>query len=790
MRRQETRLWPAIRGGVALALLMPLPSESADRPEGALEEVTVTARKREELLLHAPLALTAFSRQELEVRKLTNISEVARFTPNMEFDFTAPLSGSANMASVFIRGVGQTDYVPNKDPGVGIYLDGVYITRTAGSVLNLLDVERVEVLRGPQGTLFGKNTVGGAINVITFRPDEERKAALDVTVGSFDRLDARGYFNAPLSPTLSGRWSIGYFSRDGYLRRVLAGDRAGNDDEIAARMALRWQPASNFTANFSLDYSKANEESTATRLVSTDVRVAVSPYSIGDPQTLFAGQAYNVLIGAMGPCVPTVFGCLPPLPGDTVPYDRRWLTGDPRTSFATGPNYSKHAVLGLNATLDWSLSNLNLRSITGYRTTDANFGRDPDGSPLVIGQSEVWVDYEQLSQEFQVSSAAAGGKLEWLAGAFFLTEEGKQHDFVPFADETFQIYRRLGVPVPNFLSVNGPDSINSNDSLALFAEGSYALSANWEATLGLRWTSESRETVANTTQGGMQSVVNPRASLRFDDVSGRIILAYRPDTSQMVYSSYSEGFKSGGFNHRLAIPPPPFERLQEPTRFDPETVDTLEIGYKAGFWSGRGRLSTALFHSRYQNSQVLVFDLGVPRTINAADGEIDGLELEISLAATDRLRLDLAYGFLDAGYTRLDEDVPGAFGNPISIVPLTLDSRFVNTPEHSFAMGAEWERQLASGSALVLRVDAQFRSEVANDAVNTPELIEGELWLFSASLDWEVPICQCEISLFGENLSDEDYIVSGAADSPGSGTASAILARPREWGLRVSYRFD
>ena len=208
----------------ALSAALPGNAALAQEPHYGLEEITVTARRRAESLQQTPVAVTAFSQADIEARKLTDISQIAHFTPNVEFDFTAPISGSTNNASIFIRGVGQTDFVPQKDPGVGVYLDGVYITRTVGSVLNLLDVERVEVLRGPQGTLFGKNTIGGAINVVTVKPQAELAGELDLTVGSFDRLDFRGWANLPISDRLFSRWSLGAFNRDGYMRRIEAGD--------------------------------------------------------------------------------------------------------------------------------------------------------------------------------------------------------------------------------------------------------------------------------------------------------------------------------------------------------------------------------------------------------------------------------------------------------------------------------------------------------------------------------------------------------------------------------------
>jgi len=789
MRRCCCKWEGAIAGHILAAVLVPMPITAATAPEVRLEEVQVTARKRVERLTTIPVSVSAFSRDDIDNRKLGNLSQVTEFAPNVVFDFTAPISGSSNSASVFIRGIGQTDYVPSKDPGVGIYLDGVYLARTVGSVLSLLDVDRVEVLRGPQGTLFGKNTIGGAISVITIKPDDSRQAELEVTLGSYDRSDVRGFINTPISNNLWWRLSFGRFKRDGHMRRIITDDHLGGDNEVAGRLAIRWVPSEQFIADIAFDYSHANEESTAARLLSTDIRVPASPFSIGDFGTIFAGQAYNVLIGKPPPCVITSFGCLPPLPDTALPYDRRWLTTNPLETYATGPARSKFTVFGFTASLDWSNSWMNARSITAFRTADAYFGRDPDGSPLVIGETEVWTDHQQFSQEVQLTGASRQGKLEWVTGIYYLTEKGRQRDLVPFADETFQYYRSIGIPIPNFLLANGPDSLNEIDSFAVYAEASYAITPRWALTAGWRWTEETRETISNTTTGGQQSVINPRASMDFRKNSGRVILKFSPNESAMIYVSYSDGFKSGGFNHRLAVPPPPFMRLESPTQFAPEKVENFEAGVKFDVWNNRAFISGAVFHADYDNIQVLVFDLGVPRTINAAEARIDGLELELQLALSSQWRIDASYGHLNAAYTRLDHEVPGAFGNPIATVPLTLDSRFVNTPEHSLTLGAQAEFEMNQGSVLQFRADARYRSDVANDAVNTPELIQQGFWLFSAGLDWTPDTCSCEVSLFGENLSNELYFISGAADSPGSGTAEAIMARPREWGVRFSYWF-
>ena len=777
-----TAFLPLLLAGAAGA---PAQAAGVDHP---VEEIVVTARKREESLQSTPLSVSVFSAVDIDARKVVDLSQLGAYTPNMEFDFTAPISGSSNVASVFIRGVGQTDYVPSKDPGVGIYVDGVYIARTVGSVLSLLDVERVEILRGPQGTLFGKNTVGGAINVISQRPGTDFRAVADATIGRFNRADLRLSVDTPWSENVRARWTVTRSRRDGYMDRLLAGDDAGGDREYGTRLAVEWVPSPRFSAFASLDYSRANESGTASKLLSTDARVPQSPFSIGDLGTIFAGQAYNVLIGAPTTGASTLFPFLPPLPPGTTPFDRRWVTAQPYQTNATGPNYSEHRIFGTAVTLTWSLPAVTVRSISGFRSTDAAFGRDPDGSPLVIAHTEVGVDYQQASQELHVAGSALGGRLDWLSGLYYMNEDGKQRDRVEFVDETFRIYEMLGIDFPNLFLVEGPFSENTIDSFAAFGEISLALTAKLGITTGLRWTRETRDTLSRIIQGGAPTVLNPHASLDVSETSGRVIVDYKFDERTMTYASVSEGFKSGGFNHRLARPAPNV-LLDAPTRFEPEKLTSYELGLKTKLVDGRLRFNAAAFHSDYKNIQVVVSDSGIPRTVNAAAGEIDGLELEAEYVARGNWRAMLAWGYMDARYTRLDASIPGATGDPVSM-PLTLDTDFVNTPEHSLAVGLEKAFRPAPALDLRLRADATYRSEIANDSINTPEARQDAVWLVGAGLTLLPAACNCEIDIFGENLTDETYIVSGGGASREGGFGELILASPREWGIRLRYRFE
>ena len=272
-----------------------------------LEEVVVTARKREESLQNAPISITAFGGQDLERRNITGLADIGQITPNLVFNSSAPISGNSSTASVFIRGIGQNDYTLVTEPGVGIYIDGVYIARSVGGALDLVDVERIEVLRGPQGTLFGRNTIGGAISITSQKPDEELAGRIQLTVGKDQLTDLKGKLNLPLGDSVFSSFAISSRKRDGFVKNVQNGLDLGDDDSLSARAALRWLASDKVSVDFSLDATKERENGAASFAVAAD---GLSPL----------GAANNVVfLGALG-CAP------PPGPiGNTNCFNILWV---------------------------------------------------------------------------------------------------------------------------------------------------------------------------------------------------------------------------------------------------------------------------------------------------------------------------------------------------------------------------------------------------------------------------------------------------------------------------------
>ena len=771
-------------------------------------EIIVWARRVAERPLDSPLALTAYQADQITARASSDLADLVTSAPNIGFDSTASLSGASNAASIFIRGVGQSDFAITTDPGIGVYVDGVYLARATGADLDLLDLHQVEILRGPQGTLFGRNTIGGAINLTTRKPDlNVFEGQAEATVGRFQRRDLRAVLNLPISSSMAVRLAGARLKRDIFGRRLLTGQHLGGQDRYELRFSGLWQPSHAFEARLTVDYSQADEQSP----VSTTAFTRASG-SVEAPLSLFTGLLYNNLIGNPAPCQQPTFVvpfcgipgliALPALPPDTPLYDARWLTNNLHTSFATGPTGSRYDILGLTGMLSWQAGEMRIKSTTGYRSSDFHFARDPDGSPLAIVETSNAVDHSQVSQEIEIGSGEAN-RFHWVAGVYYLGEHASENITAPLGQEAFNVINRLGLGctyLPGLTGLAGPITLNPcpnpfsitmvgsgvkirNQSIAGYGEATLPLGAGISLTAGIRWTRDSKRVdLRNYRIAGLPFSPNPRANAHFERLTPRVILDYKPISDLLVYASFSTGYKSGGFNERYGAP-----IAAGPTSFAPESVKSFELGTKASLVGGRLTLATALFHSLYNNIQVVVFDNAIPRTINAARGKVDGFEFEATALPIEALTLQIAYGYLDARYTRLDPAVIGSFGIPI-VNPLVLSYDFVNSPRHSVTASVEY-RMSVCGGTLTPRAELTYQSRTANDAVNTPELVQPALALLRMRIHYTTRGEKFSVALFGTNLTNKRFIVSGAADPVGFGRTEVNGGQPREWGLSITSRF-
>lgn len=784
--------------GVGLSVEAVAQADSDSVGRRALEEITVTAQKRVENSQDVPIAISAFTAAGLESKGITNISEIGTFTPNVTIDNTSSFSGSTQVLSAYIRGIGQSDFAFNLDPGVGIYVDGVYYARSFGAVTDLLDLERVEVLKGPQGTLFGRNTIGGAINIITRRPSKEFQASAKTTIGSYNRLDIQGAVDVPFSENVLGQFAFSSKTRDGYHRNEpLAGnfvadggrfvrpapdfnERSGGENTQNARAKLEWTPSDELRVIVSVDYMSVDEQAMPSQLLAVgpgllDIYNACITTSVADLTGTPLESVCTTPRATTGGALAGANVDADPF-NDRLIFDNSLVHNQEDVSNPGGAGYSKAESFGLSVTADWEMrDSVSLKSITAFRTVDATFAQDVDGTPVAMGDHAFDTEQQQWSQEFQLNGTSFDDRLDWVVGAYLFHEEGELTDFVHFAGGLLQIL--------------GPNEFDT-DSYAAFTHLNFALTDRVGLTIGARYTEEDKEFSGRqrdlnsiSFQLGFPLALHPDPTdttlyfpealnqRDFDNVSLKAGIEFAPTDSILTYFSYSQGYKSGGWTTRATVP------ILTAPEFDEETADTFEIGLKGEFFNRRLQTNVAAFFTDYDDLQVTVYQGISPVTENAASSEIKGFEFELRSLIGDNFELQASVGFTDAKYTEL-----------VGQTQLERDFLFQNTPEWSTSLTGVYSFELPSGGAWSLQVDWAYNSEITNSPRNRPELIAGSVSLFSAVVKYQDPNDRFSLSLGGRNLSDERFIVSGQ-NQDGIGYVGGTYNRPREWYLSIDYDF-
>jgi len=742
--------------------------ESAQAPaaDERLDEIVVTARRRAESLQRTPVSVVALTAKELESRSVTNTRSLQDFVPNLTF---APSQnvGEAG-ANVFIRGIGQEDFGVGADPGVGIYVDGVYIARSFGTIMNLTDIARIEVLRGPQGTLFGKNTIGGAINILSNPPRESRERDLKVILGNFDRIESRAVVNEPLSGRLFARLAVGVVSRDGYVRRLPPPAQLGlveqangapadlrsegSDRSQGARLQLRWLVTDTTTADVSIDASRKRNTQGAEHLDAVDPRFGIFPQ-------------INQLIE------------LGRLPGP--PIGNQLITGSLLESHATGNNYTHQDFWGGSTVLTAALGSQTLKFVTAYRGLRSRIGTDQDLLHFNVSQSDLRIRHRQLSAELQLNGTHRG--LTYTGGLFAIGERAK---ILPSSASPDILYTCGCFYVPGALPIliTVPRRLVTT-GYAGYAQGTFHLTERLSATLGARYSHE-RKTLDGKIllfddQLRLTDTVLSTGSNRgsWNSLTYRAGLEFQATRDLMAYGSIARGFKSGGFNVRGAPDLPNMGFYA----FRPETALTYEIGLRSEWWNRRLRLNATLFHTAYKDiqlrQQTIVAGQVTTLIENAAKARTRGAEIELTAAPVDGLTLGIAYGHLDAKYLEVGR-VPG----------LTLDTPFQRTPRHSFSSSVDYEVPLRFGT-LELHGDYSYRSReqfqilpAINDQVG--------YGLLGARVTLRAPGDRWALALFGTNLTDKRYRTAGRGTLIRQiGFAYSSVGMPRQIGIQATTKF-
>ena len=773
-RHFSRSLVTALAASVALGALA-APGQAQVTAPGAeyasANDIVVVARKREERVIDVPIAVTALSTTQLAKMGANDLSGVQGAVPNVNI---VQGRGSASSANFFIRGIGQPDALQTFDPAVGVYVDGVYLSRIQGALLNLYDVQRVEVLRGPQGTLYGKNTIGGAVNIVSKKPDlEVLKGEASLTYGRFNEVTAKGYVSAPLmTDTLAVSLAGLYDTRDGLVTDPLTGRKYNDRDNLSFRGILRAKP------------SDAIEV-----LISGDVTRQRNAATLGYPTAPLTQTNFALGTVVLSPAEP--YG----------PYNYR-----SSTSLAPGQG-QKLDHWGVSGTINADLGgDFALTSITAYRKLDIGFYIDIDGSQFKLGDAFVGIDQHQFSQELQLKYN--GDRLKGVFGLYYLNEQVNSHQEA-YSDDFFK-FGALPISFTRLV-----DDAQNTKSYAAFGQLTYDFTSQFSITAGLRYTKEHKRynkfttTISNAPFPGLNAVTYrfpgdlPAPFTGIDKVSYEawtpmVSASFKPTPDTLLYASASRGFKSGGFNGRVSSNGDISVTIGGVTTvvpsFAPEKVWTYEVGAKGSFMDGRLMLSADYFYSDYQNFQARVGNgantglTGSFPVLNAGKLRIQGIEVEAMARPTEALTLTATLGWLDAKYKQFDDPrrvPPASFSCNPTGAAITCEPAFA--PPLSLRVGADYKLPLGGAASLTLGGDARFVDKQFLSVDNRPGLTEDGYWL--GNLYAQVDFDKFYLRAMVKNVGNELYKTDGQEFSSVANIQTVYYGDPRTWNVTVGVRF-
>lgn len=733
-----------------------------------LEEVVVTSQRREEKLMDVPLAVTALTGDELEQLGALDLIYLTQTSPNTTLEVSRATNSTL---TAFIRGVGQQDPVGGFESGVGIYVDDVYFNRPQAGVLDLYDVERVEVLRGPQGTLYGRNTIGGAIKYVTRRLSTEPEMKLRGRIGNYSMLDATMTASVPLGETFRIGGSIASFNRDGFGDNLyLQGLENYNKKVLGARFSAEWEPTENLFFRLAGDWLEDDS----------------------DPR-----QGHRLTVGKVSgaPILPDI-------------YDTRAGLNSPHQSVEAS---------GVSLLAEWQASDIILfRGIFASREDETWAPIDFDSLPQADLDVPGLYDNEQDSAEIQ--AVFSGSNWNGVAGLYYLDASAATLFDVILATTGAVI----GLPGLNSHTSGYVDT----STWSAFADFTYHLSDHWSASFGGRYTEDERtsQVLRQTKIGGASPIFggsgipiattsNFDGNETFDKFTPRMAIQWQPSDTQNLYLSYSEGFKGGGFDPRGLTTAAPDtdgdgikseEEIFEFMKFEPEEVKSVELGWKSTLLNGRMTSRLAVFFGSYQDVQIPgsvavdsngdgVNDQFIGVTTNAADADIDGVEWEGQVIVAEDLGISgsllnfsWAIGYIDAQYNTFID----AFGNDVA------DQRvFQNTPEWTasgtvnYGMPVNW---FGTDGDLNFITSLAYRDDHSQFEVPTPFLDQEAYTLWDLSAVWADASGRWQVGLHGKNLTDEEYKVAGYYfPTLGlEGSITAFYGNPRQYWLDLQYRFN
>lgn len=744
---------PTVARAASTAVLLSLcaVSPAAAQDEGAgeeafvIEEIVVTAQKREQSVNDIGIAIDVFTGRELERRRATKLTDIAFHSPNLSIH--GPF-GEYGYPEITIRGVNADNFTEISPQSAGVYVDGIYLSSPPLLAFQMLDVERVEVLKGPQGTLYGRNTVGGAVNFISRKPTFEPSGYVKAGYGRYQRSDFEGAFGGPISDTMAGRFSAKLIQqRGGPLFNTVTGEEGGEIDQIFWRGQLLIVP-------------------------NDDLEVLLKVHGGNDNSDIwpFAQIAAASAPGGGPICPEFLAGSIEAANANCVDFQGYSDTdGDPYTNALSFFGSHDNQTVGISAQVVAGLGELTLTSVTGYDEFDRFEELDEDAGPFTIIDTVRTSDVRQFSQELRLSSDDAD-RLSWIGGLYY-SEDTITGD--PSFRSDFTEW--FGAVIADFSEL-------ATDTWAVFGQADFALTDSVRLTAGLRYTSVERDYVYSevfTPTGGPDFVTSLANDLEEEEWSGRLGIDFEPYDDLLLYASVSRGFNAGTFNAFFLSGP----EAIEPT--EAETVIAYEAGVKASLAGRRLQVNGSVFFYDYDDIQLTAVEnrtgVEAPFLTNAEGATITGGELEVFWRPTDMLDFRLGVGFLD---TELDTlRVLDLFGAVVDLEGGPL----ANSPELSFNGMGRVFFPVAEGLDFVVQADAKWEDEIPRDLLLTRALFTESHWLVNGRLSLESEE-GWDVGLWVQNLTDEEYVTEGF-QVVSAGMAGINWSYPRTYGVSFGYRF-
>ena len=739
-------------GLMALGLLnagvaAPVAAQSSGR---VLEEITVTAQRREQSVQDVPIAISAFSGSFLNETGIDNTMDLEMVTPGLTY------GRQLNGAVPFIRGVGTQTTSAGQDSSVASYVDDVYVSSSVGSVMRLANIERVEVLKGPQGTLFGRNATGGLMHVITKTPEHETQGTAELSYGNHDTLEAKFYVTTGLSDNIAVDLSVLYHDQDeGWGENIPTGEDVNRGEETNIRNKWLITPSENTDIVVSLSYADIKNS------FGTSMRLDEGALGV-DGQLIYGGLLQQGVD-------PATAASIAASQATTEPDDFWDLTAD----IDPEANIEQY---GFSVHLTHAFEDFELVNITAYNETTADqyFAQEgtpfPNLLPVLLDQfTETW------TQEFRISSAT--DNMDWIAGVYLLDEEAGY-------DPTIVGGEFIGLQTGGSLTALQDNNQQDTFSWAVFAQADYNFTDRTTLTLGLRYTEDERE--ISGTSSGLQGDI-PLLVTELDDdetweeTTWRIALSHDFSDSTTSYISYNRGFKSGVFDMNVLDP---LGGANDPV--EPETLDAYEIGVKSDLLDGRLRLSAAAFYYEYDDLQVLVSVPGGTQLFNAAEATMAGGELDMNALVGENLTINMGLSVLDTEYDEFPEGpafIPTGIGGNTQITADLEGNELPRSPEFTFNLSAIYDVETSIGrinaSAHYYHNDGFYWESENRTELDSHDIV-------NAQVSWHSDDDAYYVSLYGNNLTDEEYSSFGISSALGDFVSPGA---PRTYGMRVGVNF-